>query len=151
VSDALFPAAFLPPGPGSSPVFLGDAPGDGGTEVAFPFGVTPHGRVAGATWEAHVEQMIEQVLFTNPGERVNLPDFGCGVMRLVFADESDALVTATQFLVQGSLQRWLGELIVVSAVRVQAVDTTFSVAVVYTLRQTGVTRTATFNLPGGAG
>ena len=119
-------------------------------EVAFPFQVTPHGRVAGATWEQHVEQMIEQVLFTAPGERVNRPDFGCGVMQLVFAAESDALVTATQFLLQGSLQRWLGDLIVVNAVGVQAQASTSSITVQYTLRESGSPRTATFVRPGSS-
>ena len=57
------------------------------------------------------------------------PDFGCGVMNLIFAPESDALVSATQFLVQGSLQRWLGDVIVVNAVVVQAVESTFSITV----------------------
>lgn len=132
-----------------------DAPGFGprawGTEVAFPFQVTPHGRVATAGWDAHVEQMIAQVLFTAPGERVNRPEFGCGVQLLVFQDENDALATATQFLVQGSLQRWLGDVIVVNAVAVQAVDTTFSITVQYTLRESGATRSATFQAPGSAG
>jgi hypothetical protein len=118
--------------------------------VAFPFQVTPHGRVATADWDAHVEQMIEQVLFTAPGERVNRPEFGCGVQLLVFAGENDALVTATQFLVQGSLQRWLGDVIVVNAVTVQAVDTTFTISVQYTLRETGATRTASYQSPGSA-
>jgi phage baseplate assembly protein W len=122
----------------------------GATEVAFPFQVTPHGRVASATWEQHVEQMIEQVLFTAPGERVNRPDFGCGVMQLVFAAESDALVTATQFLVQGSLQRWLGDLIVVNAVVVQAQESTFAITVQYTLRESGSPRSATFIRAGSA-
>lgn len=113
-------------------------------EVASPFRVNPHGRVASAHWAPHVEQMIEQVLFTAPGERVNRPDFGCGVMGLVFAAESDALVTATQFLVQGSLQRWLGDVIAVNGVQVQAVESTFSITVQYTLRATGAAATATF-------
>jgi phage baseplate assembly protein W len=120
-----------------------------GTQVAFPFQITPHGRVATADWEQHVVQMIEQVLFTAPGERVNRPDFGCGVMELVFADESDALVTATQFLVQGALQRWLGEVITVVAVRVQAEDSTLAVTVQYTLRAGGAARMAVFRRGAG--
>ena len=139
---------FDPAAPATDGAFPAGA-GRAGTQVAFPFQVTPHGRVASATWEQHVEQMIEQVLFTAPGERVNRPDFGCGVMELVFAAESDALVTATQFLVQGSLQRWLGEVIVVSAVLVRADDSTFSVTVQYTLRESGAARVSTFRRPGG--
>jgi phage baseplate assembly protein W len=135
---------------GPASVYAGTGQTASGTEVAFPLQVTPHGRVATATWEQHVEQMIEQVLFTAPGERVNRPDFGCGVMNLVFAPESGALVSATQFLVQGSLQRWLGDLIVVNAVLVQAVESTFSITVQYTLRESGAPRVATFISPGSA-
>jgi phage baseplate assembly protein W len=146
------PSTALPGFDPAAPAADGGFPAGAGraeTQVAFPFQVTPHGRVASATWERHVEQMIEQVLFTAPGERVNRPDFGCGVMELVFAAESDALVTATQFLVQGSLQRWLGEVIVVSAVLVRADDSTFSVTVQYTLRESGAARVSTFHRPGG--
>ena len=145
--DSLAGAALLGSGAavaGTSGAFPAGTDRSGSTEVAFPFQVTPHGRVASATWEQHVEQMVEQVLFTAPGERVNRPDFGCGVMALVFAAESDALVTATQFLVQGSLQRWLGDLIVVNAVLVQAEDSTFAITVQYTLRESGVARTSVF-------
>jgi hypothetical protein len=147
MSDPLFGAVSVPTG--TFVPSAGGGPGSG-TEVAFPFQVTPHGRVATADWDAHVEQMIEQVLFTAPGERVNRPEFGCGVQLLVFAGENDALVTATQFLVQGSLQRWLGDVIVVNAVTVQAVDTTFTISVQYTLRETGATRTASYQSPGSA-
>jgi hypothetical protein len=149
MSDSLFVAAAVP-AYGAAPVVPGTTPGVGGSEIAFPFQVTPHGRVATVGYEAHVEQMIEQVLFTSPGERVNRPDFGCGVLSLVFAGESSALVTATQFLVQGSLQRWLGDVIVVSGVLVTAVESTFSITVQYTLRETGAARSATFVPPGAA-
>ena len=143
MSDPLFAAVTVPAGSGVQQL-AGTVQRGSGSEVAFPFQVTPHGRVATATWEAHVEQMIEQVLFTAPGERVNRPDFGCGLQLLVFAGENDALVTATQFLVQGSLQRWLGDLIVVNAVLVQAEDSTFAITVQYTLRESGVARTSVF-------
>lgn len=139
---------FDPTAPDTSGTFPANA-GRGTTEVAFPFQITPHGRVASAGWRAHVEQMIEQVLFTAPGERVNRPDFGCGVMELVFAAESHALVTATQFLVQGSLQRWLGDVISVGAVVVQADDSALTVTVQYTLRAGGAPAAATFRRRGG--
>ena len=144
----LGPAGTLSASAGA--LFPASAQTGSGNEIAFPFQVTPHGRVATATWEQHVEQMIEQVLFTAPGERVNRPDFGCGVMSLVFAGESDALVAATQFLIQGSLQRWLGDVIVVNAVLVQAVESTFSITIQYTLKATGAPQSATFSPPGSA-
>jgi hypothetical protein len=75
--------------------------------------------------------MIHQVLFTNPGERVNRPDFGCGLLQLVFMPNSEALAAATQFTVQGALQRWLGDVIQVERVEVTAVDARLHVEVVY--------------------
>ena len=117
----------------------------GATEVAFPFQVTPHGRVAGATWEAHVEQMIEQVLFTAPGERVNRPDFGSGLLQLVFAPLSDELTATTQFLVQGALQQWLGDIIQVDDVTVDAGDGRVEVTVRYLIRRTDQRREETFS------
>jgi phage baseplate assembly protein W len=79
--------------------------------------------------------MIEQVLFTSPGERVNRPDFGSGLMQLVFAPNSDELAAAILLLVQGSLQQWLGDLIEVDEVDVQNVDATLTVKVIYTIRR----------------
>ena len=121
-----------------------------GMEVAFPFRVAAGGRVAVTDYPSHVMQMIEQVLFTSPGERVNRPDFGCGLQELVFAPDNEALVTATQFLTLGSLQRWLGSVIQVEAVTVQADDSTLAVTVQYVLRDTGTRRLDTFRRAGRA-
>jgi uncharacterized protein len=140
INVPVFPPAPAPAGGEAFP--SGTSPA--GTEVAFPFQITPHGQVATTGWDDHVDQMIEQVLFTAPGERVNRPDFGCGVQLLVFAGENDALVTATQYLVQGALQRWLGDVITVGAVGVAAAASTLEVTVQYTLRETGAGRTSTF-------
>ena len=68
------------------------------------------------TSDDHIRDLIEQVLFTAPGERVNRPNFGSGLLQLVFAPNSDELAAATQFLVQGALQQWLGDLIQVEGV-----------------------------------
>ena len=88
-------------------------------QVDFPYHVDARGRTAPATDDDHVRDLIEQVLFTAPGERVNRPTFGSGLLQLVFAPNSDELATATQFLVQGALQQWLGDLIEVEAVDVE--------------------------------
>ena len=88
------------------------------TQIAFPFHIDGRGRVAEADEATHVRQMIEQVLFTVPGERVNRPDFGCGLQQLVFDPNSDELVATTEFLIQGALQQWLGDRIEVEAVQV---------------------------------
>src|SRR5712664_3948068 len=105
-------------------------------QIAYPLNFDARGRTAEASWDDHVRDLIEQVLFTSPGERVNRPTFGSGLMQLVFAPNSDELAAATQFLVQGALQQWLGELIQVDAVQVQNDDSTLRVVVQYTVRRT---------------
>lgn len=105
--------------------------------LAYPFALDGRGRSAAATPDAHVRDMIHQVLFTRPGERVNLPDFGCGLLDLVFAGNGDVLATATAFLVQGSLKRWLGDVIDVVDVQVAADEASLVVTVVYVRRDTG--------------
>ncbi len=92
----------------------------------------------------HIRDLIEQVLFTAPGERVNRPDFGSGLLQLVFAPNSDELAATVQFLVQGALQRWLGDLIVVDTVEVNSDDATLSVTVQYTVRSTQEQQVAEF-------
>jgi phage baseplate assembly protein W len=111
----------------------------------YPFRIEGQGRTARADFEAHIRDMIEQVLFTTPGERVNRPDFGSGLMQLVFAPSSDELATATQFLVQGALQQWLGELISIETVQVTSQDSTLEVVVQYTIRQNQQRQTAQFS------
>jgi phage baseplate assembly protein W len=113
-------------------------------QIDFPFHVDRRGRTAGTDDDDHVRDMIEQVLFTGPGERVNRPTFGSGVLQLVFAPNSEELATATQFLVQGALQQWLGEAIQVEGVRVESEDSTIQVAVQYRRRQGNEQRTVEF-------
>lgn len=110
----------------------------------FPFGLDSAGRTAETDADDHVRDLIWQVLFTSPGERVNRPDFGCGLRQLVFAPNSDALAAATQTLVHGSLLRWLNEVIAVDEVRVDARDETLEVTVGYTRRATGERREDVF-------
>ena len=105
-------------------------------ELGYPFHVRRNGRVATALYDEHIYQMIEQLLFTTPGERVNRPGFGCGLQQYVFAAESNEMVSATQFLVQGALQQWLGELIQVEAVTVRTIDSQLVVTVQYVVRST---------------
>lgn len=97
------------------------------------------------TPDAHIRDMIEQVLFTAAGERVNRPDFGGGVLQLVFQPNGDELTATTQFLVQGGLQQWLGDLIEVNDVQVQHQDSTLLITVVYTLRRTQEQRVVQFS------
>jgi len=113
--------------------------------VAFPYQFDARGRTAiRDDYDQHIRDLIEQVLFTTPGERVNRPTFGSGLMQLVFAPNSDALATATQQLVQGALQQWLGDLIQVEAVDVQNVDAELRVTVSYVVRRTQQRQVAQF-------
>ena len=89
--------------------------------------------------------MIEQLLFTNPGERVNRPDFGSGLFQMVFQPNSTALAAALQFTLQGALQQALGDLIVVQSVLVNATDSTLTVAVQYVVRGGPQSQTAQFS------
>ncbi len=119
--------------------------------VAFPYRVDGRGRTAEAeNDDAHVRHLIEQVLFTVPGERVNRPDFGCGLLQLVFAPNSDELAATLQVLVQGALQQWLGNLIALEAVEVEAVESTLRVTVRYAIRRTGANQVASFERAGAA-
>jgi uncharacterized protein len=116
----------------------------------FPLRIDGRGRTALTPEDEHVRDLIRQVLFTNPGERVNRPDVGCGLAQLVFAPNSGALATATQFLVQGALQRWLDTVIEVQAVEVAADEERLSVTVAYVQRATGQRRVDLFTPPGQA-
>ncbi|MES2155559.1 MAG: GPW/gp25 family protein [bacterium] len=106
-------------------------------QVSHPFHVDSSGRTARAGPDQHVAQMVRQVLFTAPGERVNLPEFGCGLDRLVFAPNSDALAAATRVLVIGALDRWLGDIITVDDVRITNPGEKLVVDVAYRIRRTG--------------
>ena len=86
----------------------------------YPYGVSGKGTPNTTTPDDHLRDLILQVLFTNPGERVNVPEFGVGVNRLVFAANSDPLRTTAQFLISTNLQRWLGDRISVSQVNVSS-------------------------------
>ena len=113
----------------------------------FAFHFDARGRTAEADDDDHVRDMIELVLFTSPGERVNRPDFGCGLKHLVFAPASDALVAATHQLVHGALLQWLGNVILVESVDVDIGDGALAVTVVYSRRDTGERREDLFSRP----
>ena len=112
--------------------------------IKYPLQFDNRGRTAETSYEDHIRDMIEQILFTAPGERVNRPDFGSGLLQLVFQPNSSELATTTQFLVQGSLQQWLGDLIDVNTVEVNSYDSTLQVTVKYTIRSNQQTQVAQF-------
>lgn len=107
----------------------------------YPFQFDGSGRTARTGEADHVRDLIEQVLFTAPGERVNRPTFGSGLMQLVFAPNSDALAAATQVSVHGALQQWLGDLLMVEGVEVFREDAALRVTVRYILRRTQARQT----------
>jgi phage baseplate assembly protein W len=113
--------------------------------IDFPYAFDTRGRTAATTDDDHIRDLIEQVLFTSPGERVNRPNFGSGLLQLVFAGNSDALAAATQLTVQAALQQWLGDLIEVEAVRVEREDATLQVTLQYLIRRSQDRQIAQFN------
>lgn len=113
-------------------------------QVDYPYDFDGRGRTAETTEDEHIRDLIEEVLFTTPGERVNRPTFGSGVLQLIFAPNSQALAAATQMSVQGALQQWLGELIQVEAVDVQSEDSKLQVLVQYTVRRSQKRQVAEF-------
>lgn len=117
------------------------------TYLNFPFAVDARGRTATTGDDDHVRNLILQVLFTSPGERVNRPEFGCGLKQLVFAPASDALAAATEQLVHGALIRWLDPVISVEHVAVAVEEAQLVVTVVYRRRDTGEQRQDVFRHP----
>ena len=113
-------------------------------DIDFPFHLDTAGRSATTRRDDHVRDMIEQILLTSPGERVNRPDFGSGLLQMVFAPNSPELAAAVQFTTQGALQRWLGDVIDVTGLDVSADDATMRVSVSYVVQRTGEARTDTF-------
>jgi phage baseplate assembly protein W len=114
-------------------------------QIDFPFHMDGRGRTAETNQETHIRDLIEQVLFTSPGERVNRPEFGTGLLQLVFAPAGDEMATATQFLVQGALQQWLGDLIEVETVDVEALESKLRVTVRYLVRRNRERQVAQFS------
>lgn len=105
------------------------------TTFGFPFAVNGAGRISATGGDEAIRGKIIQVLFTAPGERVNLPEFGCGLFNLVFEPNNPILAAAIEFTVGQALTRWLGDDILVDTVEVDAWDETVTVEVVYTKRQ----------------
>lgn len=113
-------------------------------DIDYPFHTDGRGRTAQTGPEDHVRDMIEQFLFTNPGERVNRPEFGSGLLQLVFAPNSPELAAALQFTIQAGLQRWLGDVVEVQALEVSSQEATLQVLIRYVLRSSGEVRSDTF-------
>ncbi len=112
--------------------------------LAFPYRIDLRGNTAANSGDEHIRDLIAQVLFTNPSERVNRATFGSGLRALLFAPGNDALSAAVQHTVQSSLQQWLGDLIQVDAVAVAVQDSTMQVTVQYLIRRSQQRQTTQF-------
>lgn len=112
--------------------------------VTFPYQFDARGRSSTAADERHVREMIEQLLFTAPGERVNRPTWGSGVLNLLFAGNSPELAAAAQLTVHGALQQWLGDVIHIEGVRVVSEDSQLAITVQYIIRRSQQRHTAEF-------
>jgi phage baseplate assembly protein W len=111
--------------------------------ISFPYQFDGRGRTLDPL-NNYVAQLVEQVLFTSPGERVNMPDFGSGLLQLAFAPNSIEMAAATQFAVQGALQKWLSGYVKIQSVVASAEDGVLTVTVTYSLLTADVTQVQTF-------
>jgi phage baseplate assembly protein W len=118
--------------------------------IDFPFHFDSRGHTATMDEENHIRDMIEQFLFTSPGERVNRPDFGSGLLGMVFEPNSPELAAALQHTIQAGLQRWLGDLIEVQALEVTSEDAVLRVVIQYLVRRTGEQKSESFERSGVA-
>jgi phage baseplate assembly protein W len=105
------------------------------TNFDFPFAVNESKRINASGGDDAIRGKIIQVLFTAPGERVNLPDFGCGLFNLVFEPNDSILAAATEFTIGQALARWLSDDIIVEGVSAESKDETITIEIVYTRKQ----------------
>jgi phage baseplate assembly protein W len=111
------------------------------TDLDYPYGIGTDGSARRTTAGDHLRDLIVQVLLTSPGERVNLPEFGVGIQRLVFAANSEALRASAQFLITTNLRRWLGDRIDVERVDVGSVpgeEETVGIEIVFIEKRTSL-------------
>ena len=113
-------------------------------DIDFPLHFDSRGRTASAGLDEHVRDMIEQLIFTNHGERVNRPDFGSGAMQLIFAPNSPELAATVQFTLQAALQMWLGDVIDISDLSVEADDSRLVIDLDYVVKASGQASRSTF-------
>jgi phage baseplate assembly protein W len=116
-------------------------------EVAFPYGLDDRGRTATATYNDHVEQMLLLLLFTRPGERVNLPTFGCGLLDHLFAPNSPEIAAALNVTIAAAISLWLQDVLQVTSLDVTAQGSQLNVNIGYTVLATGSPTNLTLSVP----
>jgi phage baseplate assembly protein W len=114
------------------------------TQIDFPLRIDGRGRIASTTEDEHIRDMIEQFLLTSPGERVNRPDFGSGLLAMAFEPNTPELAAALQTTILAGLQRGVGDVIEPRTVSVTANEGRLAVLVEYVVRSTGAVERATF-------
>ena len=112
--------------------------------IDYPFHLDGRGRTAATTDDDHIRDLLEQLIFTSPGERVNRPDFGSGILQLIFAPNSPELAATLQFTLQAAIQRWLSDVLELQALEVTSADSTLTIDVQYLVRRTQQQQTSTF-------
>jgi hypothetical protein len=118
--------------------------------IDYPYKFDGSGRTGRSSEDEYIRELIEQVLLTSPGERVMRPTFGSGVRQLLFGAASSEVATASQYLIQSSLQQWLAELITVEAVDVQAQEGALLINVQYVVRKSQVRTATQVSVTGGS-
>jgi len=106
-------------------------------DVRYPYGFDSSGKTAVTDDPDHIDQMLSELLFTNPGERVMQPNFGSGVAQLVFAPNSPQLAATVEYTMQGAIQQYLGDTIALEQLSVTADDSTLTIDISYIVRSTG--------------
>jgi phage baseplate assembly protein W len=118
-------------------------------QLDFPYHFDGRERTSETSEEDHIRDLIEQILFTNPGERVNRPDFGAGIYQLLFAPVSAEQVATTEFMIRGALQQHLGRRIEVLEISAEGIDATISITIAYRILRSGALSSASFKLGDG--
>lgn len=109
----------------------------------FPFHIDGRGLTATTDDEDHTRDMLEQLIFTNPGERLNRPDFGSGVLQMVFAPNSPELAATLEYTMKAAIQHWLGDVLAIQELVVNSVDSRLTIEIKYLVLRTNQTQTAT--------
>ncbi|BDE11156.1 MULTISPECIES: GPW/gp25 family protein [Mycobacterium] len=117
--------------------------------VAFPYGLDGRGRTATASYGDHVEQMLLLLLLTRPGERVNQPTFGCGLLDQVFSPNSPEIAAALNVTIAAAINLWLQDVLSVTSLGVSSQDGVLSVNIGYVVLATGAATNLTLAVPGG--
>lgn len=111
----------------------------------FPFQFNLYGHISSTTYDLHIQEMLEQILFTSPGERVNRPDFGCGVELMVFGSTSPEILSVKQTQINSQIQKWLGHLIQVLEVKITTNENRVEILIRYMIYQNQQETTQVFS------